>query len=113
MSEILNLEAIRMFSPIFWKADELSPKSWEACELNPKYWHFSEEPKYFCFSFYYSGYLFIIRPFFKIKSHLNLRWVNQSSLTGSIKKYLYLQNRFTIEIYDAKNLMVYICYHKF
>ena len=41
MSEILNLEAIRMFSPIFWKADELSPKSWETCELSPKYWNFS------------------------------------------------------------------------
>jgi len=41
MPEILNLEAIRMFSPIFWKADELSPKSWETCELSPKYWNFS------------------------------------------------------------------------
>jgi len=41
MSEILNLEAIRMFSPIFWKANELSPKSLEACELSHKYWNYS------------------------------------------------------------------------
>jgi hypothetical protein len=41
MPEILNLEAIRMFSPIVWKADELSPKSRETCKLSTKYWNFS------------------------------------------------------------------------